>query len=235
MKLNQILTIKATLRCASGLHIGGGDAEMHIGGIDNAVVRNPLTQRPYIPGSSIKGKIRSLLEWRSGAVRSAPLGWSDFINAGESESVLMILKLFGVAGSDQLTNEQAARIGPARLSFWDCEMSDGWMKMLAESNQLPTEAKSENSIDRISGKALNPRYTERVVAGTAFDFRLSLKVLDCDGEDMRKTVLAGLRLLKFDSLGGSGSRGYGKVKFENVTIDGKDCQAEFDQIDPFKL
>lgn len=173
---------------------------MHIGGIDNAVVRNPLTQRPYIPGSSIKGKIRSLLEWRSGAVRSAPLGWSDFINAGESESVLMILKLFGVAGSDQLTNEQAARIGPARLSFWD-----------------------------------NPRYTERVVAGTAFDFRLSLKVLDCDGEDMRKTVLAGLRLLEFDSLGGSGSRGYGKVKFENVTIDGKDCQAEFDQIDPFKL
>lgn len=145
MKLNQILTIKATLRCASGLHIGGGDAEMHIGGIDNAVVRNPLTQRPYIPGSSIKGKIRSLLEWRSGAVRSAPLGWSDFINTGESESVLMILKLFGVAGSDQLTNEQAARIGPARLSFWDCEMSDGWMKMLAESNQLPTEAKGSSS------------------------------------------------------------------------------------------
>lgn len=163
------------------------------------------------------------------------MGWSDFINAGESESVLTILKLFGVAGSDQLTNEQAARIGPARLSFWDCEMSDDWMKMLAESNQLPTEAKSENSIDRISGKALNPRYTERVVAGTAFDFRLSLKVLDCDGEDMRKTVLAGLRLLEFDSLGGSGSRGYGKVKFENVTIDGKDCQAEFEQIDPFKL
>lgn len=78
MKLNQILTIKATLRCASGLHIGGGDAEMHIGGIDNAVVRNPLTQRPYIPGSSIKGKIRSLLEWRSGAVRSAPLGLVGF-------------------------------------------------------------------------------------------------------------------------------------------------------------
>lgn len=235
MKLNQILLIKATLRCASGLHIGGGDAEMHIGGIDNAVVRNPLTQRPYIPGSSLKGKMRSLLEWRSGAVRAEPLGWSDFVKSGESENVLTILKLFGVSGSDQLTNAQAERIGPSRLSFWDCEMSDDWTKMLDEGNLLPTEAKSENSIDRISGKATNPRYTERVVAGAAFDFRLSLKVLDCDGEDMRQTVLAGLRLLEFDSLGGSGSRGYGKVKFENVTIDGKDCQAEFEQIDPFKI
>ena len=68
MKLTKILTIKAELHCVSGLHIGAGDTEMHIGGIDNTVIRDPLTQLPYIPGSSLKGKIRSLLEWRTGAV-----------------------------------------------------------------------------------------------------------------------------------------------------------------------
>ncbi len=69
MKLNNIVEIKATLVLKTGLHIGSGDSEMHIGGIDNAVIKNPITQKPYIPGSSLKGKIRSLLEWRSGEVK----------------------------------------------------------------------------------------------------------------------------------------------------------------------
>ena len=100
MKLEKIVTIKGTLRCMSGLHIGGGDTEMHIGGIDNAVIRHPLTQRPYIPGSSLKGKMRSLLEWRSGAVKAAPLGWSDYQNAANPEAVMPILKLFGAGGNN---------------------------------------------------------------------------------------------------------------------------------------
>lgn len=235
MKLEKIVTIKGTLRCMSGLHIGGGDTEMHIGGIDNAVIRHPLTQRPYIPGSSLKGKMRSLLEWRSGAVKAAPLGWSDYQNAANPEAVMPILKLFGAGGNDKLTLEEVQHVGPTRLSFWDCDMSDDWAAQLDEDNQLATEAKSENSINRITGKAANPRYTERVVVGTPFNFRLSVKVLDVDTDELMKTVLAGLRLMELDSIGGSGSRGYGKIAFENLTIDGEDYQAKFEAIDPFKM
>lgn len=234
MKLTKILTIKAQLVCVSGLHIGAGDTEMHIGGIDNTVIRNPLTNVPYIPGSSLKGKIRSLLEWRSGAVREKPLSWADYQN-GERRDVLSILQLFGVGGGDKLTNEEALVLGPSRLSFWDCELNEAWRKSIDDANLLTTEAKSENSINRISGKAENPRYTERVIAGARFDFRLSMKVLERDEEGLLRTILSGLRLLEADSLGGSGSRGYGKVKFENLTIDGEDKQAAFEAIDPFAV
>lgn len=234
MKLTKILTIKAQLVCVSGLHIGAGDTEMHIGGIDNTVIRNPLTNVPYIPGSSLKGKIRSLLEWRSGAVREKPLSWADYQN-GERRDVLSILQLFGVGGGNQLTNEEALVLGPSRLSFWDCELNEAWRKSIDDANLLTTEAKSENSINRISGKAENPRYTERVIAGARFDFRLSMKVLERDEEGPLRTILSGLRLLEADSLGGSGSRGYGKVKFENLTIDGEDKQAAFEAIDPFAV
>ena len=234
MKLTKILTIKAQLVCVSGLHIGAGDTEMHIGGIDNTVIRNPLTNVPYIPGSSLKGKIRSLLEWRSGAVREKPLSWADYQN-GERRDVLSILQLFGVGGGDKLTNEEALVLGPSRLSFWDCELNEAWRKSIDDANRLTTEAKSENSINRISGKAENPRYTERVIAGARFDFRLSMKVLERDEEGLLRTILSGLRLLEADSLGGSGSRGYGKVKFENLTIDGEDKQAAFEAIDPFAV
>lgn len=116
MKLTKILTIRANLRCLSGLHIGGGDTEMHIGGIDNAVVRNPLTGRPYIPGSSLKGKIRSLLEWRTGAVKPEPLSYRDYQHSNGNTDVLTLLKLFGTGGSDKLTDAESYELGPTRLS-----------------------------------------------------------------------------------------------------------------------
>lgn len=102
-------------------------------------------------------------------------------------------------------------------------------------NLMLTEIKTENRIDRIKGVAEHPRQTERVPAGSRFDFRLSIKVLDIDGDgrSLRATVLDGLRLLELDSLGGSGSRGYGKVKFRDLKLDGVDIQAEFDALAPF--
>jgi len=234
MKLTKILTIRANLRCLSGLHIGGGDTEMHIGGIDNAVVRNPLTGRPYIPGSSLKGKIRSLLEWRTGAVKPEPLSYRDYQHSNGNTDVLTLLKLFGTGGSDKLTDAESYELGPTRLSFWDCDLKDEWISRVEEANELPTEAKSENAIDRISGVARNPRYSERVIAGALFDFRLTVKVIDDEEKTLLPTVLAGLKLLELDSLGGSGSRGYGKIALEGLTIDGQDRQAEFAKLDPFK-
>lgn len=233
MKLTNILTIRADLRCLSGLHIGGGDTEMHIGGIDSTVVRNPITDRPYIPGSSLKGKIRSLLEWRTGEVKPQPLSFHDFIEDGSNPDVLALLQLFGTGGSDKLSDEESALLGPTRLSFWDCELKGEWVSRVEADNEFTTEVKSENVINRISGVVEYPRFTERVVAGAVFDFRLSIKVIDDEAENLLPTVLAGLKLLELDSLGGSGSRGYGKVAFENITLNGRDYTKEFAAVAPF--
>lgn len=232
MKLNRIIKITATLKCLSGLHIGGGDTEMHIGGIDNQVIKHPLTLQPYIPGSSLKGKMRSLLEWRSGAVQESPLTYNDYINSNKNQNVIKILQLFGCSGSQTLTQEAIDLLGPARLAFWDCPLSNDYVKLILDNNMMFTEAKSENTINRFSGTAQHPRQMERVHAGATFDFQLTLKQLEGDG-NLLETVFVAMKLLELDSLGGSGSRGYGKIKFENVCVNGEPSP-EFDQIDPFK-
>ena len=234
-QLTNITTITATLELVTGLRIGAGDSEMHIGGVDNTVIKHPHTQSPYIPGSSLKGKMRSLLEWRSGAVKEEALGWKDYEKAsGATQAeVKRILQLFGISGDAKLGVEQMGTMGPTRISFWDCNLNPEWEKQIREDNFSLTEVKSENRINRISGVAEHPRQTERVPAGAQFDFRLSIKKLAGDGEDLMTTVLQGLKLLELDSVGGSGSRGYGKVRFVNLKIDGADQQTRFEAIQPF--
>jgi len=221
MQLTRIRTFTARLTLETGLHIGAGDSEMHIGGVDKQIVKHPLTNQPYIPGSSLKGKMRSLLEWKTGAVQEKPLGLADLdrANGAQKEGIAAVVKLFGVSGDAQLSEERAREIGPTRLAFWDCELATDWLAQVEQLNLGLTEVKSENSINRITGVAVAPRFFERIPAGAQFDFRLSLKVLD--GEDLLPTVLVGLRLIELDSLGGSGSRGYGKVRFVEPRIDGE--------------
>lgn len=219
MKLERIVEIKAELVLKTGLHIGSGDNEMRIGGIDTPVLKNPITLMPYIPGSSLKGKIRSLLEWRTGAVKEKPLSLED-VKGAQGEAVKDILRLFGVSG-DNKDKKEIAEIGVSRLSFWDCEFTSEWTAKLMENNLLPTEAKFENVINRITATAEHPRQIERIPAGASFDFKVTLRQFEGDGEDLLKLFLKGLRLLELDSLGGSGSRGYGKVQFDNLMVDGK--------------
>ena len=229
MKLTNIVEIKAKLVLQTGLHIGAGDSEMHIGGIDNSVIKHPLTQSPYIPGSSLKGKIRTLLEWRSGAVQSAPLTLKDV--SKNPEEVKNILRLFGISGDTKNSEQEVAEIGVSRLAFWDCALNEDWEKAIRDDNQLLTEAKSENTIDRITSTA-DPRQTERVPAGAEFDFKLMLRQFKGDKPELLDLVLKGLKLLELDSLGGSGSRGYGKVKFTELTVDGE--ARNLDDIKPFE-
>jgi CRISPR-associated protein Csm3 len=235
MQLTQIKQIQGTLVLHTGLHIGGGDTEMHIGGVDNQVVKNPVDGLPYIPGSSLKGKIRSLLEWKLGLITVDNEGPYSFKQIKENQlntEAANLLRLFGGApykGHETKINV----IGPTRLAFWDCSLNPTWKEEVLDKRNLSVfEAKSENTIDRISGTAGNPRFTERVIAGAQFNFRLSLKVQD--NENLLPLVLKGLKLLELDSLGGSGSRGYGKVKFENLEIDNQKIQNEFDAINPFE-
>lgn len=221
MQLQKIIEIKATLVLKTGLHIGAGDSEMHIGGIDNSVIKNPITNQPYIPGSSLKGKIRTLLEWRTGEVKKAPLALTDTVNAKNPESIKNILRLFGISGDTKNTENEVEEIGVSRLSFWDCELSREWVELINKNRQSFTEAKSENTINRITATADNPRQTERVPAGSKFDFKLTLRQFENDSPELLTLILKGLRLLELDSLGGSGSRGYGKVEFVGLEVDGK--------------
>lgn len=232
MQLTRIQQLTATLQLASGLHIGAGDNEMRIGGTDKPVVKNPLDGQPYIPGSSLKGKIRSLLEWQLGLVEPAngqPFSFQHLARH-DTPAARDLLRLFGGAPGGE-TDALVDAIGPTRLAFWDCPLNPGWLARLRERHLLSTETKSENSIDRISGVAAHPRFTERVIAGAEFDFRLTLKVID--GEDLLPLLLRGLRLLAADSLGGSGSRGYGKIVWRAVALDGQTIQAQFDAVPIF--
>lgn len=231
MQLIDIKEIKGKIILKSGLHIGAGDTEMHIGGTDNPVIKHPHTQEPYIPGSSLKGKVRSLLEMKSGLMvrtngRPVQAALLKKLNGDEREECEKILKLFGSSGAE---GEEIAKIGPTRVSFSDCLLSDAWRKKAREERLSHFEVKSENSINRILGTAENPRFTERVPAGVTFDFSVSLKMLG-DEDDLFQYLMTGLKLLEMDALGGSGSRGYGKIIF---LFDDDENKRKFEDINPF--
>ena len=235
MQLTNIHILEATLILETGLHIGGGDSEIHIGGIDNEVIKHPVSGEPYIPGSSLKGKIRSLLEWKSGAVQEAPLGKKEYDNAQNEQqaaAIKQILQLFGISG-DTADESFQKEIGHTRVSFWDCPLNRDYAERLRSDNLPLTEAKSENRINRIAGTAQDRRQTERVPAGAQFDFKLTVKQFDGDDKALFDTLLQGLKLLEWDSLGGNGSRGYGKVAFTAITRNGEDISSCFAAIQPF--
>jgi CRISPR-associated protein Csm3 len=231
VKLVNIKEIRGSIVLKSGLHIGAGDMEMKIGGTDNTVIKHPHTLEPYIPGSSLKGKVRSLLEMRSGLMAftdGKPLSikvLSKCTDAGQKAEGDKIIKLFGTSGADE---DALGQYGSSRASFADAYLSEQWRK-IADERQWPlTEVKSENSINRIKGTAENPRFTERVPAGAKFDFCISLKKMEGD-EDLEAFLMQGLKLLQLDALGGSGSRGYGKVE---LIFDDKQAQQAFDDASP---
>jgi len=229
MKLDGIKEITGRIILKSGLHIGAGDTEMKIGGTDNPVVKHPHTLEPYIPGSSLKGKIRSLLEMRSGLMiktGGSPVSLKTLkgLKSEEKEVCEKILKLFGASGAD--TDDTT--LGPTRASFADCPVDDAWKKKAYEARLPFTEVKSENSINRIKGTAENPRFTERVPAGAEFRFCITLKRLAPE-EDLETFLLEGIKLLQMDALGGSGSRGYGRISFE---FDDTELNTRFKDITP---
>lgn len=232
MKLDKIKEITGRIILKSGLHIGAGDTEMKIGGTDNPVIKHPHTLEPYIPGSSLKGKIRSLLEMRSGLmVKTKPEGSPvslktlQSLEGNEKEECAKILKLFGASGADA---DEGSTLGPTRASFADCPLDDAWKEKASEGHLPLTEVKSENSINRIRGTAENPRFTERVPADTEFRFCITLKRLG-PNEDLEMFLLEGMKLLQMDALGGSGSRGYGRINFE---FDNPELNTKFKELAP---
>ncbi len=214
----------------SGLHIGAGKDAIEIGGLDLPVVKNPFTDEPYIPGSSLKGKLRSLLEWALNRVENDGGVWGSN-KEGQYAIDDPILRIFGITQADW-------KGGPTRLIVRDAHLEPDWAKSILNQGLSFTEEKMEVSIDRLQGKAKNGglRRTERVPAGARFELDMVFKVFDWDGDggqtdrNCLNRVLEGLKLLERDALGGSGSRGYGRVRVENLKVDERDVQTGFDAI-----
>lgn len=262
-RLNSILLVE------TGLHIGGGGENLDIGGLDKPVIRDPLTRHPYLPGSSIKGKLRSILERLLNKPLNRPGGSgtyryeSDDLESGftevtkdqfipfEGARTCPLSRVFGSTGtncwikSSVVSEQQLERLNtlpktiegeeylkvkgrnaPARLIVRDCHLLPNSAKKLKEidTGLYMTEWKFENGMDRITAAA-NPRQLERVPAGSEFQFELVYTVEDASQavEDLKNIAIA-IAILEDDALGGHGSRGYGKVRFQNFEFSYRDIE-----------
>lgn len=202
------IIFRGKIECVTGLHIGGGTEKLEIGGVDSPVIRHPHTKYPYIPGSSLKGKLRSLLEFALGKVG----------DNGEPSEAEEITRLFGIGAKEK----EKSNTGPTRIIVRDCnpdtETKEMWENDV-DSLLLYTEYKAENTLNRITSAA-NPRFIERVVPGSKFDFEIIYSVYHISDKDNAEKVnedisrlIQAMRLLESNFIGKSGSRGYGKIKF----------------------
>lgn len=237
MKLYKKIFIHYEMELITGLRVGDSKENAEIGGVDATVVRRKDNNQPYIPGSSLKGKIRSLLDVAHGQTSTTEKGNHP------------IGKLFGATKFDSNKEKSDKNEGnPSRLIVRDAYLTEdvkdkdgkvitnGWATKLYESEftDLPyTEIKFENVINRITGKAEDLRQIERIPAGAKFNVEFVLNCLgdtemdaENNGTQFKDLLLKGIKLLQADYLGGSGSRGYGQVKFGEPEINEMDVQKE---------
>lgn len=207
--------IRGAVAAETGLHIGGSAGPLAIGGMDNPVIRDPLTNRPYIPGSSLRGKMRSLSERAQGLEQNQSIGRDVRIHVCQDETSYRecdVCRVFGVPARPWSSQ--------TRLQVRDVPMEEESARRLEEARtDLPyTEVKWEVAIDRVTSAA-SPRQTERVPAGAVFG-PMEMSFAFYEKEDVRRfgLLLRAMQLLEEDYLGGQGSRGSGKVSFQDLTI-----------------
>lgn len=232
------LILEGEIQCQTGLHIGAGKGSLEIGGADNPVVKDAFGI-PYIPGSSLRGRLRALLEQTMGLAIPSEL---VYLSKRKGQEVRIhqsdraddeICVLFGrnPGRVDKVSGEalEGASATPARLTVYDAPLVvDSITPQMRENlDDELTEVKSENAVDRITSQA-NPRTLERVPAGAKFKFRMVLDVLCEEDKPLVARLAEGLRLLEDDALGGGGSRGNGRVSFAglNLVWRGKDYYAK---------
>ena len=211
------LIIRCELEVLTGMHIGGTDIFSAIGAVDSPVIRDSHSGLPIVPGSSLKGKLRALL-----AQSLNERAVSDHNSDDER-----ILRLFG----------SSKPIHASRLQFSDCFMTNA-DKL---KNVGVTEIKSENTISRADSTA-NPRQIERVIPGALFDVVITYNYTDADEADEDLRLLAkAMKLLEVDYLGGHGSRGSGRVKLRNFSVESLDTDGAgqyrklFSEVESYEL
>jgi CRISPR-associated protein Csm3 len=199
--LSDIVEFKGRLNVlGSGLRIGGSKESTGIGETDNPIIRHPISKLPYVPGSSVKGKVRSLLE-------------SKYCEDTQKSGLpcrcgtCLVCQLFGCG-------ESRAIKSPSRLVFRDCQPTEETRQTWEEAGTT-SEIKTEVLIDRNKGlsyKHIGPRTMERIPAGSSFDLAFSLRYFEGDSlSEYLSFLCEGFELLEKHYLGGSGSRGYGEV------------------------
>ncbi|MFC3931594.1 type III-A CRISPR-associated RAMP protein Csm3 [Streptococcus dentapri] len=192
--------ISATLHLDSGLHIGGSSAYAAIGSVDSPVIKDPVTHLPIIPGSSLKGKMRALL---------SKTDYNNNTSSDLGKDSDKISRLFG--------NSKKEEFKVGRLIFRDVFLTN---KKDLDNRGVHsyTEVKFENTIDRITAEA-NPRQIERAIRTSEFGFEVIYEITDKSIDQVSEDIAIlrdGIHLLEMDYLGGSGSRGYGKVSFKDL-------------------
>ena len=206
--------VRGKIRLKTGLHIGAQRETMDIGGVDNPVIKDPITGLPYIPGSSLKGKLRSLLERAKGLELNRNIGtmhnpiWIHACDKSYDEiKNCEVCRLFGTSGKEGDNY-------PARILVRDAILTEEFEKRWEDI----VEIKYETAIDRITSAA-NPRPMERVPPGVEFEFEIIYNVEDEETREQDlKNLFSAMKLLEDDYLGGSGSRGYGKVEILITSI-----------------
>ena len=201
-KLSHYIKCTSKIEVVTGMHIGGSKDELKIGGLDSPVIKNPVTNIPYIPGSTLKGRFRMALELKYNDVNSEGKGVGP---SQDHKHESQVVKLFGSASSK--TNFE-----PTRFIFRDAKLCDDSVDF------ANTEAKTEVTMDRktMSAAKAGPRTQERIPSGAKFDFEVAIRVFE--GDDEKKFVerlKEAMKIVEMEYLGGSGTRWYGKVKFED--------------------
>jgi len=210
---------KGKLICETGMHIGASKDNMEIGAIDSPVVRDPITREPYIPGSSLKGKMRMLLEKALMKNPNRSIGKDVKVHVCDDFAAALnceVCRIFGSTGHGEGSNNF-----PARLIVRDLHLTQESVQRLSgiDTGLQYTEWKFENAIDRVTSAA-NPRQIERVPRGTEFSFEIIYNVEEATHLDRDfKNIKLALDLLQLDAIGGHGSRGYGKVRLDFTVIE----------------
>lgn len=209
------LLIDGKIELLTGMHIGGSSTALDIGGIDSNVIKT-AEGVPYIPGSSLKGKMRNLTGKKRGC---------DDLLAEQLESHADIALIFGLAGNK--TKEGFATRLIVRDSFLDIEdFNEKRSELFRELELQYSESKWENTIDRTTGATIKGglRQLERVPAGAVFHFSMTYSIFTINDLNNIQIIIEALRLLQDDYLGGSGSRGYGQVLFKEIEFNLKTPQ-----------
>nr|PZN20512.1 MAG: type III-A CRISPR-associated RAMP protein Csm3 [Chloroflexota bacterium] len=215
------LFLTFTITAVTGLHIGGSPGVLSIGNVDNPVIRDPLTSQPYIPGSSLRGKMRSQMAKQYGRPQNNRIGQVTIhtCKTAADYATCSVCKTFGIPGEH--THSETSR-----LIVRDARLTEESVRMLKEARtDLPfTEVKWEAAIDRVTSAA-TPRQQERVPAGAKFAGELVFSLYSFDGRERNfeelalfTNVLEALELVEEDYLGGQGARGSGKVVFSELEL-----------------
>lgn len=215
LKLYGRVFIQGEIEAKTGLHIGGSGGAFSIGGVDNPVIIDQLTRQPYIPGSSLRGKMRSLTEKYLGRVTGQKISQIEIHScrkANGNYKTCPICNIYGITAEDFNL--------PTRLVVRDVplEPKSAERLQIAKTSLPYTEVKTEVTIDRVTSQA-TPRDVERVPAGAVFGpMELVYNIYTNQDIQWLAVLLDGMQLLEDDYLGGMGSRGSGKIVFRALTV-----------------